>query len=454
MLDTAPPDAPAALAPGRAAVALIEDNRRAFLLRVAACREARRSLDLMYYAWHGDASGRFLAREVWEAAERGVRVRLLLDDLHVLEGEFGLAALARHPNVEVRLYNPYPFRWLGAFGALLTTALAKRRLNHRMHNKAWVMDGRLVVGGGRNIGDEYFGAASQFNFRDLDLAVEGERHAREVTAAFERYWNSPRVRPIGEVLALPAGATLPEAEGAAEPVPPLAEVLAEGRIELDDSRVRLVADPPRKGFSRRRGETVLTELRGLMREARAEVLLVSPYFVPGRRGSRLLAGLARAGVRVAVVTNSLAATDVLAVHGGYARYRRRLLRAGVALHELKRGGQEGESLFGSSGAASLHTKALVVDGRVAFVGSFNFDPRSAHLNTEMGAVVDDTRLAARVREEVARLADPAHSWRVELDGLNLRWRDGAGVHEGEPGAAWHRVALARIAGWLPIEPHL
>jgi putative cardiolipin synthase len=444
---------PPALAPGRAAVSLVEDNRRAFLLRVAACREATRSLDLMYYAWHGDVSGRCLAREVWEAAGRGVRVRLLLDDLHVLEAEFGLAALARHPNVEARLYNPYPFRRLGAFGALLTTALAKRRLNHRMHNKAWVMDGRLVIGGGRNIGDEYFGTASRFNFRDLDLAVEGERHAREAVAVFDRYWASRRVRPIGEVLAMPARAALPEAnaDGA---VPPLAGLLAEGRVELDETRVRLVADPPRKGFARRRGGTVLSELRALMRGAREEVLLVSPYFVPGGRGARVLGGLARAGVRVAVVTNSLAATDVLAVHGGYARYRRRLLRAGVALHELKRWGQEGESLFGSSGAASLHTKALVVDGRVAFVGSFNFDPRSAHLNTEMGAVVEDERLAARVRAEFERLADPAHSWRVELDGLNLRWRDGEGVSEGEPGAPWHRVALARALGWLPIEPHL
>lgn len=452
MPDLPLPDAPT-LAPGRAAVSLVEDNRRAFLLRVAACREARRSLDLMYYAWHGDASGRRLAREVWEAAGRGVRVRLLLDDLHVLEAEFGLAALARHPNVEARLYNPYPFRRLGAFGALLTTALAKRRLNHRMHNKAWVMDGRLVIGGGRNIGDAYFGAASQFNFRDLDLTVEGGRHAREVTVVFERYWHSRRVRPIGEVLALPPDAAAPQA-GAAEPAPPLAALLAEGRVELDDSRVRLVADPPRKGFARRRGASVLTELRRLMREARGEVLLVSPYFVPGGRGARLLAGLARAGLRVAVVTNSLAATDVLAVHGGYARYRRRLLRAGVALHELKRGGREGESLFGSSGAASLHTKALAVDGRVAFVGSFNFDPRSAHLNTEMGAVVEDERLAARLRAEFDRLADPAHSWRVELHGLNLRWRDAEGVREGEPDAPWHRVALARLAGWLPIEPHL
>lgn len=450
----------AELPPGRAAVSLVADNKRALDLRVAACRAARSSLDLMYYAWHGDASGRLLAREVYRAAERGVAVRLLLDDLHVLEEEFGLGGLARHPGVEARLYNPYPLRRLGALGAFATTILAKRRLNHRMHNKAMVMDRRVVIGGGRNIGDAYFDAASQFNFRDLDLAIEGPSVAEEVVAQFERYWASDWVRPIGEIMSLPPEPSLPEAEGGAEEdLRPLAELLAEGRIELDAACIRLVVDPPRKGFSRRRSVTVLEELRRLIRGAREEVLLVSPYFVPGGRGARLLAALARAGVRVAVLTNSLAATDVLAVHGGYARYRRRLLRAGVALHELKRGGQEGESLVGSSGAASLHTKAVVVDGRAAFVGSFNFDPRSAHLNTEMGAVVEDSRLAARVRAEFDRLTGPERSWRVEMDGLNLRWvdegPDGARrVSEREPGSSRARIALARVAGWLPIEPHL
>ncbi|MBY0334970.1 MAG: phospholipase D family protein [Acetobacteraceae bacterium] len=442
-----------------ARVRLLPDNAEAFAIRALSAREATERLDLLYYAWLGDATGRRLASEVLEAAERGVRVRLLLDDLHVLEAEFGLGRLDAHPNVEVRLYNPFPLRRLGSAGALLTMLVAKRRLNHRMHNKCWIMDGRLVIAGGRNIGDEYFGAASQFNFRDLDLVIEGEEPARAATAIFEAYWSSARAQPLGAVFQPPL-APPPALDGAPEVTGRLADRLADGAaLRVAPERVRIIADPPRKRLGRRRANDVLSGLRRLIGAAEREVLLVSPYFVPGGRGSRLLAGLARSGVTVRVVTNSLAATDVLAVHGGYARYRRRLLRAGVALHELKRGGQEGSSIFGSSGEASLHTKALCVDGRLAFVGSFNFDPRSAHLNTEMGVLVEDQRLAAQLREEVERLADPAHSWRVRLDGLVLRWDDRAPdgrtrVWEDEPEARLGRRLLARLVGYLPIEPHL
>jgi putative cardiolipin synthase len=202
---------------------------------------------------------------------------------------------------------------------------------------------------------------------------------------------------------------------------------------------------------------MLAEIRAAIAAARSEVLVVSPYFVPGRRGTRLLAPLVRRGVRVTVVTNSLAATDVLAVHGGYARHRRRLLRAGVELRELKRGGQEGASLLGSGGNASLHTKAFCVDGELAFVGSFNFDPRSAHLNTEMGVFVRDRTVAGHLRDEVARLTDPKRSWAVRLDTAGrLVWGDGGqeGPVYGEPETTLARRVLARILGWLPIEPYL
>jgi putative cardiolipin synthase len=459
MSEAAIADLDSPLPDGEARVLLVPENDEAFALRVLSAREAAKSLDLMYYAWLGDVTGRTLAREVLEAAKRGVRVRLLLDDLHVLQAEFGLGALDAHPGIEVRLYNPFPLRRLGSAGAMLTMLLAKRRLNHRMHNKCWIADGRLVIAGGRNIGDEYFGTASQFNFRDLDLVLEGVGPARQALAIFERYWESARAHPLGEV------AHLPPAAPAIERAPPevsgnlATRLSAEGALRVPAGKLRILADPPRKRLGRRRAADVLTELRRAIGDARSEVLLVSPYFVPGGRGSRLLASLARKGVAVRVVTNSLAATDVLAVHGGYARYRRRLLRAGVDLFELKRGGQEGTSVFGSSGAASLHTKALCVDGRLAFVGSFNFDPRSAHLNTEMGSFVEDDRLASQLRAEFGRLSDPAHSWRVRLDGLALRWVDVAAngaprVLEDEPEAGLGRRVFARLVGYLPIEPHL
>lgn len=457
----------------RTGAGLVADNLAAFALRGLGARAAVRTLDLQYYIWHEDVTGKLLVREVLHAADRGVRVRLLLDDLYVRRTERALATLARHPSIEVRLYNPFQLRSWGLLGDAVELVAAGWRLNHRMHNKAWIVDGQLAIGGGRNVGDEYFDASSQFNFRDLDIAATGAA-ARQALTCFERYWASPKVRPVGEV----AGSRLLQggldamrrrldsaASSAAAPaylerlraLPKLEELLAEGRAWLKPDQVRVVADPPGKGIDRRRSPEVLNAVRNALGNTQKQVLLISPYFVPGRRGTQLLTSLVRRGVRVSVLTNSLAATDVLAVHGGYARYRRRLLRAGIVLHELKRGGQQGQSLFGS-GSASLHTKAFAVDGELAFVGSFNLDPRSAYLNTEMGAFVRHPALARALEEEFARLTDPARSWTVSLAGARLVWTDGADdrtrtLHH-EPDTTLARRIVARVLGWLPIEPQL
>lgn len=454
-------------------MSLVSDNMAAFALRAAGARAAAETLDLQYYMWDEDVTGRLLAREVLRAADRGVRVRLLLDDLYVRRTERALATLAQHPCIEVRLYNPFQIRSWGAPGNLVEFLFAGYRLNHRMHNKVWIVDGRLAIGGGRNIGDAYFDAAQQFNFRDLDVAVTGEP-AQQTRALFDLYWNSPRVHPIGEVAAVRRSeGELDELrrrlDGAASSAPcaayrerlntslDLEGLLQDGRVTLPADAVRVVADPPEKGDTRRGVPDVLGAVRDAVDAARREVLLISPYFVPGRRASRSLTALVRRGVRVAVLTNSLAATDVLAVHGGYARHRRRLLRAGIELHELKRGGQEGQSLFGSGGA-SLHTKAFVVDGELIFVGSFNLDPRSAYLNTEMGTFVRHPVPAERLRQEYVRLTDPARSWAVRLDGGRLTWSDRAGgegrVLHTEPDTTLTRRVLARVLGWLPIQPQL
>ena len=457
----------------RTGLSLVPDNLVAFALRALGARAATRTLDLQYYIWDEDVTGRLLIREVLHAADRGVQVRLLLDDLYVRKTERALATLAQHPRIEVRLYNPFQIRSWGVLGDVAEFLYAGYRLNHRMHNKVWIVDGQLAIGGGRNVGDEYFGAASQFNFRDLDLAVTGKAVSQALTA-FERYWNSPQVRPINQVAVkhplrgdldamrrrldgFSAAASAPGYMEQLRALPELAGLLEDKRVSLDADQVRVVADPPDKGRDRRRSPEVLEAVREALAAAREQVLLISPYFVPGRRGSRLLTALARRGVRISVLTNSLAATDVLAVHGGYARYRRRLLRAGVELHELKRGGQQGNSLFGS-GQASLHTKAFAVDGELAFVGSFNLDPRSAYLNTEMGAFVRHPVLARELGEEFARLTDPARSWAVSLSKGRLAWTDQAGERtrtlRHEPDATPARRILARVLGWLPIEPQL
>jgi putative cardiolipin synthase len=465
------------------AAALVSEGLAAFAVRVATARAAGRSLDLQYYIWHGDVTGRLLAREVLRAADRGVRVRLLLDDVYALGHERILVALDSHPSVEVRLFNGTRWRAFGRLGFALELLFGGWHLNRRMHNKAWIADGRVAIAGGRNLGDEYFGAAAgEFNFRDLDLVLAGAA-AEDACAVFEHFWRCPLARPAGQLsAATEKGGGLPrlresleEAAAADRARRYLAHLhairgaagdVAHGLVAVARGAVRVVADPPekaRRGLSARRRARaaggIAPEIAATLRAARREALLISPYFVPGEAGLALLRDLAARGVRVSVVTNSLAATDVVAVHGGYARYRRKLLAAGIELFELKPSGEEDKpSVFGSRGA-SLHTKALVVDDGPVFVGSFNLDPRSAALNTEMGAFVRHPTLAHELRAEHERLADPARSWRLGLDGGRLSWT-GAGVGgkvqtvHGEPGASLARRLVAGVVRWLPVESQL
>jgi putative cardiolipin synthase len=463
-------------------VAVVCRAAEAFAIRAATARAAGRSLDLQYYVWRGDLTGQLLAREVLAAADRGVQVRLLLDDVYALGHERRLSALDAHPNIEVRLFNGTTWRRFGRWGYLLEIAFGGWHLNRRMHNKNWIADGRLAVVGGRNIGNEYFGLDNDgdINFRDLDLVLAGAP-AAGACDVFTRYWESKLARPAAHLSAaseargglaalrrdLEEAARAPETPGL---LAPLAEHPARrirrGLTLVGEGAVRVVADAPEKAKrglgARKRARAaggIAAEIADLLREAKREVRLISPYFVPGQAGLELLLGLVRRGVQVSVVTNSLAATDVVAVHGGFMRYRRPLLRAGVAIHELKPGpAEEGASMFGSRGGAALHTKAAVVDGLRAFVGSFNLDPRSAALNTEMGAFVQNPAVAREVAAEQERLMDPAISWKVELEGGRLVWRDEAsGVPRAsrvEPGASFRRQAIAWLARVLPVEEQL
>jgi putative cardiolipin synthase len=450
-------------------------------MRAASARLARRSLDLQYYVWHADITGGLMAREVLRAADRGVHVRLLLDDAFAIGRERVLAALDAHEAIEVRLFNGTRWRRFGRLGFALELLLGSWHLNRRMHNKAWIADGCLAVTGGRNIGDPYFDAAEDFNFRDLDLVITG-RAVEGATSVFERYWQSPFARCASELSAardargglpalrrnLAATAASPAAQQLLACVPDgdgLAERLRERLSPVRTGAIRVVADAPekvRRGIGARRRARAAgglnPEVADALRTARREVLLVSPYFVPGTAGLALLRELAARGVAVSVITNSLAATDVVAVHGGYARYRRSMIEAGISVFELKHSGDEPASLFGSRGA-SLHTKAFLVDDGPICVGSFNLDPRSARLNTEMAVFAAHPALTEGLRREHARLTDPARSWRVSLEGGRLRWhdRDAGGqarVVETEPGASLRRRILARLTGLLPLESQL
>jgi putative cardiolipin synthase len=451
-------------------VTLLPAGLEAFMLRAHSARIAGRTLDVQYYRWSDDITGGLLAREVLAAADRGVRVRMLLDDSYVLGVERRIALLSAHPRIEVRLFNTARLRWLGQFGLAVEFALGGWHLNHRMHNKNWVVDGRLALVGGRNIADAYFDGAGDFNFRDLDLLIAGAATS-QAQAVFDSYWASSLARPV-ERFRVAAGLStealaafragldaIPDSDQAR---PYLKALAAKRAVLLGQNHrllpaadtVRVMSDPPAKAKGRAHRAGMAPAILSRLRETQREAVLISPYFVPGQEGMALIETLVRRGVEVTVVTNSLAATDVVAVHSGYSRYRPRLLELGVALFELKRMGSNGRGVFGSRGA-SLHTKAMMLDGELVFVGSFNLDPRSANLNTEMGAFARHPGLAEQLAREYRRLVDPRRSYRVSRTPAGrLRWTDATGTTPHEPEAAWPRRAMARLVRWLPIEAQL
>ena len=468
----------AAQAPAASGAAMLGDGVSAFVARARTGRAAERSLDAMYYIWHGDLTGHLLQHELMAAAERGVRVRLLLDDMNVVGRDDALLAMDAHPNLEVRLFNPGRNRASGLRRAL-EMGLRFVGFTRRMHNKAWIADNRLAIVGGRNVGDEYFDAAADTNFHDADLLLLGPAVV-QASAVFDAFWNSAAVVPLRALHGRGSRWT-PEELGArrrqwqdeARASPwvqalaardDLSEQLANGGLTVHWSpSLRVLSDPPEKASPlaqrQERAGWLLFDVMALLYSAERDSWLISPYFVPGETGTLLLAGQARRGVQVRVLTNSLAANDVPLVHAGYRDYREPLLRQGVALYELRPGHARTErELLGSSGA-SLHTKAFVVDGQRGFVGSFNFDPRSAQLNTEMGVVFDHAALAAEVRQLFDTGIRPESAWRVDLaEGGGLRWRaeSAAGervwTHEPETGAGLR--ALVWLMSWLPIESQL
>jgi putative cardiolipin synthase len=428
---------------------------------VLLARAAERSLDVQYYIWHADTSGGLLAHELWQAAERGVRVRLLLDDNNTRGADEAIAALDAHPNIEVRLFNPYANRGF-RLGELATDFA---RLNRRMHNKSFTADNQAAIVGGRNVGDEYFGADSPVEFADLDVLAVGAV-VPEVSAAFDAYWNSEsaypaaslidqagQLRPLERIEEQPDAARYLQAVRAT----PLVQMLLSGSLPLEWAAARVVQDDPAKVLRppEKTELHLLPRLEKAMGKPLRELDLVSPYFVPTKDGAAALTALAESGVRVRVLTNSLAATDVSPVHAGYAKYREELLRAGVRLFELKPNVEDVKTKDKGRGAgnsdASLHAKTFGVDRSRIFVGSFNFDPRSARLNTEMGIVVESQTLASRLSEALDRdMANVAYEVRLSSDG-SLEWVERDVRHTSEPGAGVLKRLWIGFLSILPIE---
>ena len=454
---------------GQSGFRLITEGPEAFAARAWSAHMAGRSLDVQTYIWHADLTGLYLARQLLAAADRGVKVRLLLDDLDAHAKNIGFAALDAHPHIEVRLFNPFSSR-AGVLAKLGEFVGSFDRLNHRMHNKSWIADNRIAIAGGRNLGDEYFGASDGVNFVDLDFAMVGPV-VRDVSRSFDRYWNSVAVYPIHALdpdavdsvaldrlrAALITEAELAEESAYAEELRAItaqAEPFSGSRALHWTEAYQFVSDDPLKAIrddDALERSRVLNAILPTIQTADDSLILISPYFVPGERGTELLVAKSRSGRAVRILTNSLVATDVAAVHGGYSRYRPALIEGGVELYELKPepGSDSGSSFVGSSGA-SLHTKALAVDGERLFVGSYNLDPRSTSLNCEQGVLVDDAVLARQLEAIFARKSTGERAWRVTVDDGGLLWSDGNQSFRSDPRASLGR----RLQAWLARLLHL
>ena len=456
----------------------------AFLARLTLVDLAERSLDLQYYIWHDDTVGRLLLGAVLRAADRGVRVRLLIDDVGAAPDDRTLLVLDAHPNIEVRLFNPIATRSAKALWMISDFS----RVNRRMHNKSITADNQITIVGGRNIGDEYFEASAVMNYGDLDALAIGAA-AAAVSARFDRYWNSPIVYAITELRHdSPASGDLERAAAALRAFEQqqrdaryaqamresrLSQELRDGRVSFSPARIEVTADDPIKveQAGKDRSQNLMPQLRPQFAAARKSVMLVSPYFVPRKGGVEFLRTLRARGVRVQVLTNGLASADVLPVFGKYKRYRRQLLEAGVELYEFDPAhGHDGPAgpVQTSGGAnatdakaprAGLHGKVLSFDCLRFFVGSMNLDPRSAFTNTEIGFLVDAPDVAARLCEGLdetfARSAFRLELTTTSNGARHMEWVDTDEGREqrftSEPRASRWRRFKAWMYGILPIE---
>lgn len=452
----------------------ISDGIDALGLRLLLAGVADRSIDLQYYLIKTDTSSRALIYALLDAADRGVRVRFLLDDVFTGGYDAGLAALDSHPNFEIRIFNPF-YR---GFGGKARSGLTNfSRINRRMHNKSFTVDNQMTIVGGRNIADEYFGAREDAKFSDLDVLGVGPV-VRDVSTMFDTYWNHETALPIPAFAKMPDD---PQAEldrlrnGMAEWRANAAKTIYGDALRRDIAKFmasddslflwapyKLVYDSPDKGV-RKRSEaagSILTPLGESLGSATREVIIVSPYFVPRKSGIEGLVSLQKKGVQVTVITNSLAANNQFTVHSGYAPARKPLLEAGIKIHEVKPDADvAGAELVAASGAkATLHTKAFLVDDREVFIGSFNFDPRSAYINTESGVIIRSPVMATQF-EEVVRRSLPIQTYEVFLnDDGKVRWRDLRDgiekIWDKEPETSWGQRFTVGFVRLFPIRGQL
>ena len=437
---------------------MLSSGQDALAARIALIQAAQRSLDLQYYIWHDDLTGRFLHKQLLDAADRGVRVRLLLDDLDTAGKEATLFALDAHPNIEIRLYNPFKYRKRRGMDFFVRPL----RVNHRMHNKALIADNQAVILGGRNIGDEYFSVTEGVAFDDIDVLAAGGV-VRDVSVSFDQYWNSPWVFTLAAFMpkdysgekGLQALRQRSEQHWHDAQQSKFSESLKQTRIlqylSVDElpviwSRWVFVGDDPGKLATDKvtKDSYLAPNLKKAFDMASRDLIIISPYFVPGDAIKDYLIDKVSSGVRVRILTNSLAATDVSMVHAGYMGYRKDLLKGGVELYEF-RASQSAEEKreygwIGSS-QSSLHAKSFAFDESYIFVGSFNLDPRSISLNTELGVYFEGPEFAAPFSREFDQKVLKV-AYQLELIDGNLAWttlENGEKIRfDKEPDTGWWR----------------
>ena len=448
----------------QSAVYPVTSAHNALAVRLAAIRAARSSIDIQYFIFRRDETGLLLTRELIRAADRGVRVRFLLDDFTTGSADRVLLALDRHPNIQIRLFNPFPHESLRA----LEFFADFRRLHRRMHNKSFTVDNRVSFIGGRNLSNKYFGIDRTVNFGDLDMLTIGAV-VPDISSQFDLYWNSPFSFPVQHVLdpapdSLELGSFSRELERNAEQL--LASdygvSLTQSPVIATLSRdpglwywgdVSPLYDPPEKV---RFAEALDHQFAGrdLMRaitSAREQLVIISPYLLPGPEYLEALVAAAQRGVEILVLTNSLASTDVLLVHGAYRKYREPLLRAGIQLYEMSSELHYKLDNWNGDSKSLLHAKIFVMDRQTLYVGSFNLDRRSILLNTELGLMIHSPQLAAKVADNF--------SANVQHNAYRLEWQEGNIVWYGaddkrykrEPDTSWLQRLGSRLSAWLPLE---
>ncbi len=465
--------------PGKSGFLLLKDGLDAYVARTILARDAERSIDVQYYMIHDDLVGDLFVHELLKAADRGVRVRILVDDIDLQGRTFKASTLDTHSNIEVRIFNPFSrkmsrtLQFITRFGSV----------TRRMHNKSFTVDNQASILGGRNIGNEYFDADPDLAFSDLDVLTIGPV-VKEVSESFDLYWNHQLAYPasllssslpseeeitlgrkkLDDFVAHQQNSDYAKALAGSE----MARNYRDGKLNFTWGDAVIVADHPDK-FIADRSETHLflsADLGLFFKNIKQELIIFSPYFVPGKTGAEGLIRMSERGVRIRILTNSLASTDVTAVHAGYARYRRELLRAGIELYEmnnkLTRKQRKEKKGHGGSSKASLHAKSFIFDGDKVFIGSFNLDPRSHTENSEIGMVMTSPTVANGMQKWFDQNIDKI-AFRLELQqnstgGEQIIWH---GLKDGqkhtftsEPNVSPLRQAGVALLRLLPLESQL